>query len=179
MYEQIALIIVYAIIGAGLKYIDEIYDTKSFKFKYVYILSTAVGLLMGYVMTIDINSFIILFSVIISVGITGKIDNEAFKLVASLALLLPVFSMIFIPNISINLLPLLLLSIAGVHDEYLDEIGDKRRQSLLTLRPFMKIMIIILCVLGFFEIVYIFAFFSFDIFYSIIGVYSHKKGKKK
>lgn len=179
MYE-ISLIVMYGIIGGGLKYIDEIYDTKNFKFKHVRILSTIIGLLMGYVMAIDINSFIILLSVIISVGIAGKIDNEAFKWVASLALIPPVFSTIFMHNISIILtLPLLLLSISGICDEYLDEIGDKNGYSLLTLRPLMKIMIIMLWVLGFFEIVYVFAFFSFDIFYSIIGIYSHKKGKKK
>ena len=167
-------IIIYGIIGAGLKYVDEIYDTRSFKPRNVYFISLGIGLLMGTIMALDINSFIILTSVIISVGVTGKIDNEAFKLIAAVALTVPLIFLFFNLDTYIFLLPLLVLTLAGVCDEYLDEIGDKKNSTLLTLRPFMKVAIIVLWFVGIFEIVYVFSFFSFDIFYSLVGWYSNK-----
>ncbi len=171
-------IIIYGIIGAGLKYIDEIYDTKSFKPHNVYFTSLGIGLLMGTIMALDINSFIILTSIIVSVGITGKIDNEAFKLIASVALTVPLIFLFFNLDTHISLLPLLVLTLAGVCDEYLDEIGDKKNFALLTLRPFMKVAVIVLWFIGIFEIVYVFSLFSFDIFYSLVGWYSGKINEK-
>lgn len=175
MYEYfILLIISYGVIGVGLKYIDEVFDTKKFKPTKIYIISAGIGLLMGSVMSIDMTSLVILFAIIVSVGITGKIDNDAFKLVAILAILLPTISLIFGTNVIIPLLPLMLLAVCGAGDEFLDEIGDKKTVTLFTWRPFMKIMVILLWFFAFFDLVYVLAFFSFDILYSFVGWYSER-----
>ncbi len=178
LLNGISIVGSYAFIGGGLKYIDQVYDVGSFNKQIAKILSIFVGILMGLLIALDPASTIILLGIIISVGITRKINNLAFYLVTFFSVSIPVF-LYFVPvvpdyKLQINLLPLILLVLSGIFDEFLDGVGDRKKIKIFTIRPFMKIMVLLLCIFGIFSYVYLLAFLAFDLAYIYVTWYSHK-----
>ena len=86
LYENIALVLAYAIIGFGLKYIDEVFDKKVYSKKIALLFVIICSILIGVLCAIDKYSMAIFFAIILGVAISGKIDNIAFKIGAILAL---------------------------------------------------------------------------------------------
>jgi len=168
----------YALIGGGLKYIDQVYDVGVFNKQIAVILSVFVGILMGSLIALDSASAIILLGIIISAGIARKIDNSAFYTVALLSILIPML-LYFVPVIpdhefQINLLPLILIVFSGLLDEFLDEIGHRKKIEIFKMRPFMKMMALLFCIFDIFSYLYLLAFITFDLAYICVGWYSHK-----
>lgn len=172
------IVISYAFIGGGLKYIDQVYDVHVFDKRIAWILSILCGFLMGALIALDSSSSVILLGIIISVGITRKIDTLPFYTVALLSIVLPLFlnftSIIPDYTLTIDWLLLTFLIISGISDEFLDGIGDRKRIKALTIRPMMKIMILIFCISGIFSYLYFLAFLAFDLTYMYVSRYSHE-----
>lgn len=181
--KSLALILGYAFIGGSLKYIDQFYDYHVYEKLVTWFLTILCGLVMGLFIAIDPHSAAILLAIIIGVGVTRKLDELPFQIITLISLIIPtMFSVLgFFPNyeFSIAIIPLTILVVSAVSDEYLDNYADKNKIKVLALRPFMKIVVLILVVSGVFDAIYFFAFMSFDIGYLLVRSHSRIVGIQK
>ena len=167
----------FGFIGGGLKYIDQVYDVGVFN-KYVsYFIAIFTALFMGFLIAFDPHSSAILISIILAVGITGKLDNLPFKAIAFTSIAIPALMSVlpFIPEFSFQVywLPLAILVGAAILDEYIDEFGDQRNIQILTWRPVLKITLFGLCIINAFDWIYFFALLAFDMSYLTVRIYSN------
>jgi hypothetical protein len=126
----------------------------------------------------DLVSATILFSILLAVLFTGKIDNLIFK-VCAIALV----SVLALAH-ALNLLwvPLIFLTLMGVADEKGNDFTDTHSTSKLvtfffSYRFCMKLGLLSLCLLSVFPWLYLLAFLAHDGAYEtvrIIGNYSKK-----
>lgn len=165
-----AVVIVFSILGAGLKFIDDAFDEGVFSKKAAAILAPfLVVLWMGMSMA-DEASAVILFSILFAVLLTGKIDNIAFKSSALLLLLYFAYS----GAMGSMIMALAFLTLLGVLDEigndYVDKGGAGPIVEFLFLHRFsMKVGVLILCLASVFDWVYLVAFLAFDVAYDSMG----------
>ena len=99
----------FPILGAGLKYIDDAFDEKTFNKKIAVVIAPIIGLLWAYIMMIDPVSATILLAIILGVLIKGKIDNYAHVIglvVIGLILILFGVQLLILPLIMLSLLSL-------------------------------------------------------------------------
>lgn len=192
--HSIFIVVPYALIGAGIKYIDQAFDIGVFNKKIAIFLSIPVGIIMATLMILDPSSATIFFAIVLSVAIGRKIDTIAFKIGVFILILFPI---IFQNWISIQWLPFGILVLSGILDEWGNDTADRmNRQKLLAEakgdsikttwtqlifyiffenRFMMKVAIIVLTILGYLRLIYLIAFFAFDISYMLIERYSISK----
>ena len=164
----------YALLGAGIKYVDEAYDEHTFSKKKAHVVAVLCILLMGYLMLADGPSMMIFLGMVIALVFSKKIDNPAFY--AGTAGILPM-PMLFNVSISIELLPLSVLVLTGIIDEKGNDLADNRKikgiiEKFFNYRCMMKVGVLGLCVFGFFGFIYFVAFMMFDLMYYLIKIYS-------
>ena len=190
MFEhELFIVSSYGILGAGIKYIDQAYDIRVFSKTNANVAAVLCSLLMAYLIITDPPSTIIFLAMIIALAITRKIDNIAFYVGIAIILLLPI---IFNSLIKMNWLPFGVLAISGILDELGNDWADKRTKNgrvkkhgiaqnepiykfaekFFIYRFAMKVAILLLVVLGFFDWIYFFAFLLFDLMYVLIDAYS-------
>jgi hypothetical protein len=177
IYTGLSLIYIFGFIGAALKYIDQVYDEGMYDIRAAQILSVIVGALMGLIIAFDPMAGALIMAIIIGVGLTNKLDNHAHQTAAILAFLIPLTIILFHGGdfmLQISWLPLILMLLAGVADEKMDEIGDEKEIWWLTTRPTMKIMAFLLVAAQQLHHHYFFAFIAFDIGYLIVTYHSQK-----
>ncbi|MCK5176321.1 MAG: hypothetical protein KAQ92_01220 [Candidatus Aenigmarchaeota archaeon] len=171
IYDNIALVLSYAIIGYGLKYIDEVYDEGVYNKKIALLFVVVCSIFISYLSAIDNYSMAIFFAIIFGVAIGGKIDNNAFKtgvaLTISLTFLMKYF-FLHTDMIEFSYFVFFVLLIMCVLDEELDKEGHKKGKKIHKTRPFMKITIFLLWMSQSITGVYVLAFFAFDIAYEYI-----------
>jgi hypothetical protein len=179
----------YALLGAGIKYIDQAYDLGVFSKPKANLVAVLCGILMAYLIVTDPPSTAIFLAIVLSLAITRKIDNIAFYIGTVLVILLPVF---FDGVINIPWIPFGVLVLSGITDELGNDWADKRTNKRLVdfslgngtkfkhkfaekffLHRFsMKFAVTFLVLFSFFELTYFFAFIAFDLMYLIVEVYS-------
>ncbi len=178
MLAEITVLISFAFIGAGLKYIDQVYDEGQFHKQLSWLMAVFCGILMGLLISFDPGSAILLLGITLGVAITGKLDNTAFHLVAVIAILSPVLVTWSgaVPDYApaINWTATFLLMFAGAADEYLDAAGDRLKKRALTLRPVMKLGVLGMYFAGVFGFIYFLAMLAFDLSYIAMDLYSKK-----
>lgn len=170
------IVAVFAVIGAGLKYIDEAFDEETFSRRSATYLAGVILALWVGLSLLDSSSGTILLSILLGVLLTGKIDNKVFGLSTA-----GIFgSFVFLQKVL--MLPLLFLSAAGVIDEkgndYVDSHRSNRILQFFFLHRFtMKIGVSLLCLSGVFAWHYLVAFLLFDASYDAVGIISqaHKE----
>jgi hypothetical protein len=188
--NPIFILVIYAFLGGGIKYIDQAYDLEVFSRNKANFMAIPTAVLMAFLMIFDPPSTTILFSVLLIVAITKKIDNIAFYIGTAILLLLPV---IFHDVLRIEWLPFGILVFSGILDEIGNDWADKRRKKKMVnnarnnlddslpknigesffLRRFtMKIALLALTIAGLFHYIYFFAFLLFDMMYFIMEQYS-------
>jgi hypothetical protein len=173
----------FPILGAGLKYIDDAFDEKTFNKKIALVLAPFIGILWAYIMMINPVSATILLAIILGVFIKGKIDNSAHILgLAVIGLILILF------GVQLLFLPLIMLIAAAV----LDEVGsdaidyncksfDKNRFSHKVFIAFFdqrwltKIAVIYLILVGLFPWYFFLAMLLFDGAYLVMRMYSRSQ----
>nr|CAI64148.1 conserved hypothetical membrane protein [uncultured archaeon]CBH36563.1 hypothetical membrane protein [uncultured archaeon] len=182
--SQIAIILAFAIIGAGLKYIDDAFDEDKFSKKKAIVIAPIIVLIWICLSLFDSVSATILFSILFAVLLTGKIDNLIFK-VSTIALI----SILFLTQM-LNLLwiPLVILILMGVADEkgndYVDNHATlKLVEFFFSYRFCMKMGVLSLCILTLLPWLYLLAFLAHDGAYEsvrILGKISvaHQRKKK-
>jgi len=173
------LLLIYPVLGAGIKYIDAAFDNDAFNKNLAFAIALFLGLLWSFVMCTNAVSATILFAVVLSVFLKGKIDNRAFLLGFGVIVFL-----ILVCGIQIALLPLVLLTVAGVLDEVGNDIIDYNRNDLqesrfrhqflkyfLGRRYVMKATLFLLVIMNLVPMMYLIAFILFDEAYILVEMY--------
>jgi hypothetical protein len=173
----------YLALGAGIKYIDDAFDAKTFSKTLAIVITPFLSILGAYTMVIDSVSATILFAVLLGVLIKGKVDNIAF-----ITGLILVVAFVFLAGVNILILPLILLSAAAVLDEVGNDLIDREKETLnkekisnqfimyfFGHRWILKLVILYLAVTGAIPFFFFLAMFLFDYAYITVGVYSRFK----
>lgn len=176
-------LIVYPILGAGLKYIDDAFDERTFNKKIALLLAPLLGILWAYTMIMDPVSATILLAVLIGVFLKGKIDNYAHGLgLAVIAVIL------IAAGVQLLFLPLIVLVAAAVLDEVGNDIVDYNIKNLdksnffhkatiafFDQRWVTKIAILYVALLGVFPWYFFLAMLFFDGAYLVVRMYSRSR----
>jgi hypothetical protein len=194
--HSIFLVVAYALIGSGMKYVDQAFDFGVFSKKSAIFMTIPGAILAGMLMAINDSTATIFFAIILGVALTKKIDNIAFQMSLFFLMLVPIF---FSEYVKVEWLPFVLLLIAGVADEYTSDWADstikqrlydtardiKRKitlkQQILEMlfehRIIMKLIILLLVLSRVFHPIYLIAFLAFDLSYKAVELYSFKLKK--
>ena len=175
--NPILILLGFTVIGAGLKYIDEVFDKDIFNKKAVMLIAPILVIIWIYLSISDSASATILFSILFAVLLTGKIDNIVFKM-SSIALIL-----FFVLSGILNFLwiPLFILIVISVVDEKGNDYVDNHRISkklwnfIFSYRCCMKLSILGLCIFSVFSWIYLLAFLAFDGGYELVGYIGRKR----
>ena len=185
LISQIAIILAFAIIGAGLKYIDDAFDEDRYSKKKAIVIAPIIVLVACILAIKDTASQTILFSILLSVLIGGKVDNGIFK-VSSIAflLLLSLPSFYLYGTMNFFWMPLIIITITGIIDEKGNDYVDENKTNKLIHFFFehrfsMKIGMLTVCVFQFLGWFYLFAFLAFDGAYESIRIYGYLYGSNK
>ena len=171
---NLIIIFAFAIIGAGLKYIDDAFDETKFSKKKAIAIAPSIALIWIAISLYDSISATILFAILLAVLISGKIDNLIFGVCT-----FTVLSALFLTQMSAILwIPLVFLTLMGIIDEkgndYIDDHETfKLIEYLSSYRFCMKIAMLSLCILSIFPWLYLIAFLAFDLSYELV----RRKGK--
>jgi len=174
-------LLVYPILGAGLKYIDDAFDEQTFDKTKALILAPVIGILGALSMLINPISATILLAVVIGVFLKGKVDNRAHLFAFFTFFIIFVLSGI----VQVIYLPLIFLSAAAILDEVGNDVIDynmsyhKRKKfrykfSLYFFgrRYLMKVALLFVVLMGVFPLYFLIAFILFDEAYIVVSLYS-------
>jgi len=180
------LLLSYSVLGAGLKYIDDAFDEKSFSKRKGLLLAPLLGCLWAITMLVNPYSATLLLAIVLGVLLKGKIDN-----LAHLLGLVSILVIIIIVRVELLVLPLIFLTAAGVIDEVGNDVlganpsnpsGDKFRYRFASYffgrRYFLKVALLYLILIGCFPLEFLLALISFDEAYLTIDLYSKSKKLK-
>lgn len=180
-------LLVYPILGAGLKYIDDAFDEKTFNRKIALMLAPFIGVLWAYAMIIDQVSATILLAVLLGVFIKGKIDNQA-HIIGLIVIIL----FVILLGLDLMILPLILLVAATMLDEVGNDIIDYNKENLnenkflhrvftafFDQRWLTKLVILYVVFVGLFPWYFFVAMLLFDGAYIVVRIYSKSLLKSK
>ncbi len=176
--EWYILIFSYALLGSGIKYIDQAYDLGIFNRKTAILMAVLMGILMGSLASVDPISAMFFLSFVIFALVSHKIDNPAFYLGTLLVFLVPFIKSVYnIYNYQINWLILSVLIFSGWIDEKGNALADQKKMGRVLgmffyYRMFMKVVVLILALASIIPLVYFFAFMAYDLAYLGVGIYS-------
>ncbi|PNX52731.1 MAG: hypothetical protein BV458_08030 [Thermoplasmata archaeon M9B2D] len=114
--------IAFAVLGAGLKYIDDAFDEKVFNKKTAYVIAPLLGVLWAYTMIIDAVAATILLAILLGVLVKGKIDN-----IAHVIGLVVIIAIVVAAGVQLLFVPLIILAVAALLDEVGNDVVDKSR----------------------------------------------------
>ena len=163
------IILAFAIIGAGVKYIDDAFDEAKFSKKKAIAIAPIIALIWIAISLYDPISATILFSILLAVLLSGKIDNLIFGVCT-----FTVLSALFLTQMSAILwIPLGFLTLMGLIDEKGNDYVDSHATSKLVALFFsyrfcMKIAMLSLCIFSLLPWLYLFAFLAFDASYEFV-----------
>jgi hypothetical protein len=176
-------LIAYPVLGAGLKYIDDAFDERTFNKKIALVLAPLLGILWAYTMLIDPVSATILLAVLLGVLFKGKIDNYAHALGLGVIVIILIAA-----GVQLLTLPLILLVAAAVLDEAGNDIVDYNKNSFDTSNFFhkaiiaffdqrwvTKLAILYIALLGVFPWYFFLAMLLFDGAYLVVRMYSRSR----
>jgi hypothetical protein len=170
----------FPLLGAGLKYIDDAFDERTFNRKFALVLAPFLGILWAYTMIISPVSATILLAVLLGVFLKGKIDNYAHGL--GLAVIIAI---LIVAGVQLLILPLIVLAAAAVLDEVGNDVVDYNRNTFDTSkfshkafiaffdqRWVTKVAILYVALLGVFPWYFFLAMLLFDGAYLVVRMYS-------
>ena len=174
MQDYLVILAGYALLGGGIKYIDEAYDENTFSKRSAGIAAFLCVVVMGYLIVNDGPSMMIFLGMIIALIFAKKIDNPAFTMGVAGVIPLPI---LFNSSLNIEIVPLAVLIITGIMDERGNDLADSKKikgflKKFFKFRCMMKVGVLGLCIFGFFGFIYFAAFMMFDIFYYLVKIYS-------
>jgi hypothetical protein len=165
----------YLLLGALIKFGDQAYDEGTFSRRTAFALAFPSGVLLGTLMALDNGTATIAIGLLLSLMLAGKYDNRGFVAGFLISISISILAMFYglaTPDIA----GVLLVGMAS----YLDEWADARAEGgtgilprILCQRPFLKVMVLLLCVSGILDsYLYFLIFLSFDFGYSFMEYYS-------
>ena len=167
-----ATLIIFGFIGGGLKFIDAVFEEDIFDKRFAMVLTPILVVLWLWVSVVDTVSAVILFSILLGVLLTGKIDNFIFK-ISAIALIV----FFDLRGLGPYLIPLVFLTLMSIVDEkgndFVDNNSANKVVEFFFLHRFsMKFGIMLLCVASYFSPIYLVAFLCFDVAYDLVGIVS-------
>lgn len=173
----ILLLLGYAFIGGSIKYIDQAFDEGVFSKKIALLLAVLSGVIMAYFIAFDSSSAIIFIAIILGVAISRKIDNIAFYIGISVVLIATVVYRYFTNTLTIEWVPIAILTLGGFIDEVGNDMADRNQirgwiKKFFDDRFMMKVTLAVLVFLGTFHWIYLIAFLVWDGAYTLIAWYS-------
>jgi hypothetical protein len=182
-YQFLLIILGYAFLGGGLKYIDQAYDEKVFSKTYAKILALVLGFVMAYLMAVDTPfSTSYLGAMIVGVVAAKKIDNFPFKVVV-----LGTIFFLYLLSFSYSFWLDATLFISFIIVSFLDEIVERELPKRVTFSKFLKTFfqlrplndgaLIGLIIMGLVNWVYLIPFYAFFIAYYEVEKISEKRLK--
>jgi len=166
---QISIIIAFAVIGGGLKYIDDAFDEERFSKKIAMLMAPILVTIWTWLSIFDPISATVLFSILFAVLLSGKVDNLTFKL-SSIALVVILF---LTQMLNFLLVPLFVLTVLGIADEKGNDYADSRKihkvvEFFFSHRCSMKVGTLGLCAGSLLPWLYLTAFLAFDTAYEFV-----------
>ena len=175
----------YPLLGAGLKYIDDAFDERTFNKKIALVLAPFIGILWAYTMIINPVSATILLAIVTGVFIKGKIDNRAHIIgLVVIVLLLILF------GVELLWLPLIMLIAAAMLDEVGSDAIDYNCKSFdrnkfshkvfiafFDQRWITKLSVLYVVLVGLFPWYFFIAILLFDGAYLVVRMYSRSQTK--
>jgi len=175
-------LITFAILGGGIKYVDDAFDEESFKKRNAMIVAPVLGILWGYTCLINQFAGTLLLAILLSVLLTGKIDNLGHQL--GLAIII---ALLILAGLNVVWVPLIFLVIGGIIDETGNDLMDEKAESFtfngaiknfliyfFKYRFMMKIIVVILTVVGMIPLYLFGAFILFEVWYIFVTFLSEK-----
>jgi len=165
----------FAFIGASIKYIDSAFDDNVFDKRKAYALAGACGICMGAFVAFDEYAAAIFIGIVASVALAKKIDNLAFTMGTAIVIMVPA---VLTSSITLHGLPIALIAIAGIGDEYGNNIVDSGllrnplAAAFFKYRLNMEFMMGALVLIGIFPAIYWVGLISFDGAYHLVGSYA-------
>jgi hypothetical protein len=180
----IFFVISFFLLGLLVKFIDDSFDEKAYPRKLALILAPITAIFWAYIMSLNSTAGLLLTAIIIGVFVKGKIDNVAF-VIAVFSVYFAYFFMgdwkfLIDPTL---LLILIIISIAGIIDEIGNDYIDKNNiykngfhgklmYFFFEYRFFMKIIVFLFALSGFYSIIFFIAFFFWDFGYELVMHYT-------
>lgn len=167
----------FAFLGAGIKYIDSVFDEHVFSKAAALLLTAACGIVMGVFIAIDPYAAAVLIAIVMGVAITQKVDNFAFIAGAAIAIGIPV---LVAKVTTFYFLPIAVLVFGGILDELGNNMVDagRVRSSIFDFffhyRLTTEVLMGMLVALGQIPAVYWLALMSFDLSYHLVGGYADR-----
>ena len=165
------IVIAFAIIGFGLKYIDDAFDEETFSKRIAVLMAPILVILWIRLSVSDSFSATVLFAILFAVLLSGKVDNLTFKL--SAIALIAVLFLTMMPRFSYG--PLIILTVMGVVDEKGNDYVDTHqtygiRERFFAHRCSMKVGTLSLCLASVLPWRYLIAFLAFDTAYEFVRI---------
>lgn len=172
-----ALLFGFAFLGAGVKYVDSVFDEHVFNRNIALVLAGVCGIVMGLFVAIDTYAATVLLAIVLGVAITRKIDNPAFIAGTILVIAIPV---LLTNNLLVQFFPLAGLVFGGMVDELGNNMVDAKRirnragELFFHFRLTMEAVMGALVAAGVMPALYWAALIFFDISYHLVGGYAER-----
>jgi len=168
------IVIAFAIIGFGLKYIDDAFDEETFSKRIAILMAPILVILWISLSIFDSFSATVLFAILFAVLLSGKVDNLTFKL--STIALIAVLFLTMMSRFSYG--PLILLTVMGVADEKGNDYVDTHEtygtgEFFFAHRCSMKVGTLGLCLASALPWLYLIAFLAFDTAYEFVKIFRY------
>lgn len=179
LYTWLFFVISFAILGAGIKYIDDAFDENAFSKKKAMLLAPFLGVFYAFLMSLHQTAATILAAFLVGVLLSGKINNKGFYL----QLFFWAIAIFIFDNITLSVIPLGLLILSSILDEKGNDLSDvkKIKNKFLDFwfkhRLTMDAVALFLTFFGAIELVFFASFISFDLSYMLVGAYSKTKNQ--
>jgi hypothetical protein len=164
------IVVLYAFLGAAIKFIDQAYDEERYSRKLANVIAIVAGITMGGLMALD-SPFSTAFygAMILSLVLARKIDNRAF-LAGTLTAALTLLVLWPVTDPVVLLAPLVIFILAGFLDEVVDGLAQKAQAPrmvrwVMLYRPLSDVTLVAMMLLGWFPWYYLVPYFAFTFAY--------------
>jgi hypothetical protein len=172
------LFITLSFLGLGIliKYADQAYDEDIYSRRTTLLLAVPGGLWMGALIAIDSGAATICIGLLFALLIAGKYDNLPFRIGFVVALTFGIVALL--GGSTFSPLGALIVLVAAFVDEKTNDLpgvdgGSDWKAVLFHHRPFLKVAVLALCLVGILpSLLYFFAFLAFDFGYVLVEALS-------
>ncbi|MFX1575781.1 MAG: hypothetical protein ACFFCF_01270 [Promethearchaeota archaeon] len=172
------LIASYSLVGGAIKVLDQLTDhPESYQSRHIYLwlLTVILVILVNICVFLDVYTAVLAIGVILGLIVTHKVDNRYFVVLTITILPLSILRVLGFAFTSFILLTLLAVFIASLFDELLHEKASKvsttALHTLLTYRPILKILVLILPFWNLLTFIHTLGFWGFDFAYELVAYY--------
>jgi len=160
-------ILAFALLGGGIKLVDDIFDKSLAKRWLALLLVPYLGILWAITMALNSAAASILAAILIAAVLKGKINNIGHQ-IGLLTILVILFFSGFVQFLWI---PLIVISLAAIADEIGHDFVEKHKKINKVVSYFfkyrfaMKLAVFLFALFNYFGWIFFFAFMAFDIAY--------------